>query len=413
MLKRPTPGNAKLLKELNQFLVIEALWQHGSLSRTDLARITGLTAPTVGEIVKGLLEDQFLLERESQPGSMVGRRAVPLELDPRGGTAIGILLGVTHARVLAVDLLGGILARQVLPVPEGVTPAALVAELAQVTRAMAAQVKPRRLLGVGCGLHGLVDHETGTMRFAPHFGWRNVPFAEMLSRTLGVPVVADNGVRCGALGELWFGAAKGLRDFVSVAVGTGIGSAIVLDGRLLRGAGGSAGEIGHFTVDVAGPLCSCGQYGCLEALASGPAIARRAVRLIKQGAPSAITSLVADLEDTTAEIVARAAAMGDAVAGQVMQEAGTYLGIVVANLVKLLNPQRVLVGGGVSRAGDLLLEPMRQALAARALDPAMAKLPICLTALDSDAGALGGAAQVLERFFKGHSLPAYLEVIRR
>ncbi|HWI62938.1 MAG TPA: ROK family transcriptional regulator [Symbiobacteriaceae bacterium] len=413
MLKRPTPGNAKLLKELNQFLVLEALRQHGSLARTDLARITGLTAPTIGLIVKGLLDEGYLLERETQPGTMVGRRAVPLELNPRAGIAIGINLGITHARVLAVDLLGGVQDRQVLTVPPNSTPEELVAQLTVTVREMVAQLKPRRLLGVGCGLHGLVDHESGTMRFAPHFGWRNVPFAELLSRSLGVAVIADNDVRCMTLGELWFGAGKGVRDFVCVAVGTGIGSGIVLDGRLHRGAFGSAGEIGHFTVDVAGPLCSCGSYGCVEALASGPAIARRAVKLVKQGSPSVLTTMVSDLDDVTAELVARAAAAGDAVGKQVMHEAGTYLGIVVANLVKLLNPQRVLIGGGVARAGDLLLEPLRQSLASRALDPVMAALPVCPIALDADAGAMGGAAQVLERFFKGESLPAYLEIIGR
>lgn len=413
MIKRPTPGNAKLLKELNQFLVMEALRQHGSLARTDLARITGLTAPTVGLIVKGLLEEGYLLERESQPGTMVGRRAVPLEVNARAGIAIGINLGITHARVLAVDMLGGIQARQILAVPAKVTPELLVKQLTEAVRAMVAELKPRRLLGVGCGLHGLVDHEQGVMRFAPHFGWRNVPFAGMLTQSLGVSVVADNDVRCMTLGELWFGAGKGLRNFVCVAVGTGVGSGIVLDGRLHRGAFGSAGEIGHFTVDVAGPLCSCGSYGCAEALASGPAIARRAVRLIKQGSPSAISDMVGDLEEVTAEVVARAAAEGDSVGKQVMQEAGTYLGIVVANLAKLLNPERVLIGGGVARAGDLLLEPLRQSLAARALDPAMAALPVCPIALDGDAGAMGGAAQVLERFFKGESLPAYLEIIDR
>lgn len=413
MQKRQTPGNAKLLKELNQFLVLEALRQHGSLARSELARLTGLTAPTVGLIVKGLLEDGYLLERDTQPGPMVGRRAVPLELNPRAGIAIGVNLGITHARVIAADLLGGIHARHGFTVPPGVTPDWLVAQLTAYIRQILDEVKPRRLLGVGCGLHGLVDHERGVMRFAPHFGWHNVPFADLLSKSLGVAVVADNGVRSMTLGELWFGAGKGLRNFVCVAVGTGIGSGIVLEGRLHRGASDSAGEIGHFTVDLGGPLCSCGSYGCVEALASGPAIARRAVKLIKQGTPSRISGMVADLEEVTAETVARAAAAGDALAKQIMQEAGTYLGVVVANLVKLLNPERVLIGGGVARSGDLLLEPLRQSLAARALDPAMASLPVCLAALDADAGAMGGAAQVLERFFKGETLHAYLEIINR
>ena len=413
MQRRLVPGNAKLLKELNEFQTLDALRRNGAMARSQLARLTGLTAPTVGVIVGSLLEQGLLLERESQPGAVVGRRAVPLEINPRAGTAIGINLGVTHALMLAVDLNGQVQARARFDVRAEMSPQEMIDRLGAGIGGLGADVTPMRRVGGGAGLHGLVNHDAGVLRFAPHFGWRDVPFTALLSRALGWPVVADNGVRCMALGELWFGAGRGVNNFVCVAVGTGIGSAIVLDGRLYRGVHGTAGEIGHVTIDVEGPQCHCGSYGCLETLASGPAIARRAVRLIKQGMPSAITAMVVALEDVTAETVARAAASGDAVAVRILQEAGTHLGIAVANLAKTLNPEMVLIGGGVSQAGERLLEPLRQGMVARALDEAARRLPVRRIALGGDAGALGAAALVLEKFFKGSTVPAVLEMIER
>jgi predicted NBD/HSP70 family sugar kinase len=417
MAKQPVPGNARLLKDLNRFQVLDALRRGGPMARSELARLTGLTAPTVGTIVGSLVAEGVLLEQAAAPGPGLGRRAVPVAINPDGAVAVGINVGITHVRVAVVDLLGQVRARETLTVeageavpstgrPEasdrvapapgrtGPDPAHLAARIAQTAHRLLAAAGAQRVLGAGAGLHGLVAHETGVVRFAPHFGWRDVPFAALLSEALQLPVVADNGVRCMALGELRFGAGRGVPNFVCVAVGTGIGAAIVLDGKLYRGAGGTAGEIGHVTVDVTGPHCQCGSRGCLETLASGPAIARRA------GARSA-------------EQVHRAALAGGDGARQTLAEAGEYLGIAAANLAKTLNPELVLIGGGVSGAGEFLLEPLRRSLAARSLDPGSGPLPVRPVALGPEAGVVGAAALVLDRFFQAGAVPAALQLIDR
>nr|WP_280953568.1 ROK family transcriptional regulator [Symbiobacterium terraclitae] len=373
---------------MNQYQILDALRRHGSLARSELARITGLTPPTVGAITAALLADGLLLEGEGLPAASAGRRAVPLSLNAEWGVAIGVLLSITRAQVLAVDLGGAVRGRAEFAVRSGAQPGEVADGIAAAVQRVVAEVRPRRVIGAGAALHGLVDHAGGVMRFAPHFGWRDVPFAAMLAERLELPVVADNDVRCMALGELWFGAGRGVQNFVCVRVGTGIGAGIVLDGSLFRGGRALAGEIGHFTVDLNGPLCHCGSRGCLETVASGPAIARRA-----------------GMESATA--VARAAEAGDARALQALADAGTHVGVAIANLAKTLDPELVLIGGGVARAGEHLLAPLRRAIAAHALDQ-RAVVPVHPVALGDDAAAVGAAALVLERFFRGGAVPAVL-----
>ncbi|MCG0237731.1 MAG: ROK family transcriptional regulator [Firmicutes bacterium] len=409
----PTPGNPSLLKELNQFLILDALRRYGSLSRSDLARITGLTPPTVGVIVKGLLEEGYLVEQASLPGSGVGRRPVPLALNPQAGIAVGVNVSPTKVLILAVNLLGQIQARRSFAIAAGASAEDVLEQVIGNVREMLAELRPRRVFGVGVGLHGPVDHQRGLLRFAPHLGWRNVPVADLLGAALPGPVVVDNGVRCMAQGELWFGAARGIENLVCVAVGTGIGAAIVLDGRLYRGADGIAGEIGHVTVDVEGPRCDCGNYGCLETLASGPAIARQAARRLKQGVPSLLVDWGLDPDSLAAADVARAALAGDELSRQVFAEAGMYLGIAIANLAKTLNPSRILIGGGVAQAGDLLLEPLRRTLAQRTEGLLPGEVPVEPIQLGADAGAIGAACLVLERFFRGDTVPQILDFIER
>jgi len=411
--RNPTPGNPSLLKELNQFLILDTLRRQGALSRSELSRVTGLTPPTVGIIVKGLLEEGYLVEQASTPGAGIGRRPVPVALNPRAGVAVGVNVSSTKVVILSLNLLGQVQARRSFPIPAGTDPEVVFGQVVDKIRAMLADIRPRRVFGVGVGLHGLVDHEQGLLRFAPHLGWRNVPVGDLLAASLPGPVVVDNGVRCMAQGELWFGAARGVENLVCVAVGTGIGSAIVLEGRLYRGADGVAGEIGHVTVDVEGPRCDCGNYGCLETLASGPAIARQAARRIKAGNPSLLAEWGLDPDSITAQDVARAALAGDALSRQVFAEAGTYLGIAIANLAKTLNPAQILIGGGVSQAGDLLLEPLRRSLAQRTEGILPGGLPVHPIQLGGDAGAIGAATLVLERFFRGDTVPQILDFIVR
>jgi glucokinase len=232
-------------------------------------------------------------------------------------------------------------------------------------------------IGVGAGAPGPLDTSSGMVLLTPNLGWVDYPLAARLREGLGLPVVIDNDANCAVLGEWWMGAARGTRHAIGFTIGTGIGGGIIVDGRLYHGASDCAGEIGHTTIDSNGRRCACGNYGCLEAYASGPAIARRATEAIEAGAESRLPALVdGDLSRITAQLVYEAAEAGDELAREVVHDTAHFLGAGVANLVNIFNPEVVVVCGGVRRAGDLLFAPLRREVARRAFKPAVAAVRI-------------------------------------
>lgn len=249
------------------------------------------------------------------------------------------------------------------------------------------------IVGVGIGAPGPLDTARGVVIVTPNLGWRDVPLRDLIARASGLEATLDNDANCATLGEWWRGAAQGGRVVVGMTIGTGIGGGIVLDGEIFHGASDVAAEIGHMTIDVTGRRCKCGNYGCVEAYASGPAIAARAVEEIEAGTPSAILELVGgQLDRVTARVVYEAANAGDPFALEVMRDTARFLGAAVANLVNVLNPDVVVVTGGVTRAGNLLLEPLRIEVARRAFKPAVNACRIVPGGLPGTAGVYGAAA---------------------
>ncbi len=257
------------------------------------------------------------------------------------------------------------------------------------------KLSPNQLLGIGMGTPGVVDTQQGVMLSEavniPDWQGRNL--RSELERVIGLPAFLENDANAAGLGEFVFGAGKGCRHFVFVTVGTGIGGAVIINGELVHGAAFAAGELGHIPIDPDGPRCGCGSYGCVEVFASGPAIAQRAREYVLRGAQTQLSSMVAPKE-LTAEHVARAAAEGDALARFVLAEAGKYLGVALAGIVNLLNPDCIAIGGGVAQAGDWLLEPVRWEVHRRALPAATQHLRIVPGQLGTNAGLLGAAALV-------------------
>ncbi|HEU4827773.1 MAG TPA: ROK family protein [Gemmatimonadales bacterium] len=252
-------------------------------------------------------------------------------------------------------------------------------------------------MGIGAGAPGPLDTKRGVVLLTPNLGWVDYPLADRLRERLGLPVAIDNDANCAVLGEWWMGAARGTRHAIGFTIGTGIGGGIILDGRLYHGASDCAGEIGHTTIDSNGRRCACGNYGCLEAYASGPAIARRATEAIEAGAESGLPSLVdGDLSRITAQLVYEAAEAGDELAREVVHDTAHFLGAGVANLVNIFNPEVVVVCGGVRRAGDLLFAPLRREVARRAFKPAVAAVRILPSELETP-GVQGAARAFLER----------------
>jgi glucokinase len=254
------------------------------------------------------------------------------------------------------------------------------------------------ILGVGVGAPGPLDTKRGIVLLTPNLGWVNMPLRQLIHDRLDLPAALDNDANCAVLGEWWVGAARGARHAIGITIGTGIGGGLIIDGQLYHGASDVAGEIGHTTIDTEGRRCKCGNYGCLEAYASGPNIALRAVEELEAGAESRLRALVGgDLQKITAQTVYQAAADGDELALEVVNDTAKFLGVGIGNLLNVFNPEVVVVCGGVTLAGDHLFEPLRREVARRAFKPAVTACRIVPGELAGTAGVYGAAKVFLDQ----------------
>ena len=252
----------------------------------------------------------------------------------------------------------------------------------------------RDFIGIGVGAPGPLDREKGMVLVAPNLGWKDFPLAPRIQSRLNLPTTLDNDANCATFGEWWQGAARGGRNVVGLTIGTGIGGGLILDGALYHGSSDMAGEIGHTTIDLNGRHCKCGNYGCLEAYASAPAIATRAREvLVREEGESAIPAMVdGKFENITAQIVYDAATAGDPIANEIVRDTARYLGAGVANLLNIFNPDIVVIAGGVTAAGDALFVPLRAEVRRRAFSPAVRAVRIVPGALPGTAGVVGAVA---------------------
>ena len=314
-----------------------------------------------------------------------------------GQAVVGVDVGGTKTLLALVDPGGGVRARRRVETPQR-GPEDLVQVLVRELEALLEQAGRRRedVLGLGVGAPGPLDPRSGVVFEPPNLaGWRDVPLAAMLQEAAGIPTWVENDANAAALAEAWVGVGTGVRDLIYITVSTGIGGGLILDGELYHGVSGTAGEVGHMTVEPEGPLCGCGRRGHLEAVASGGAIARMAQEAVRAGRETRLSALPS--QALTAEAVAEAAAQGDALAREIYARAGSYIGLAVASLVNVLNPAMVVFGGGVSKAGDLLLEPVRRVVRERAFRRPAQAAQIVPAGLGDDVGVIGAAAVVYRR----------------
>jgi glucokinase len=274
----------------------------------------------------------------------------------------------------------------------------LVALAGRAIERTRAEAPGAEILGVGVGAPGPLDTRRGVVLLTPNLGWVDMPLRQIIHDRLGLPAALDNDANCAVLGEWWVGAARGSRHAIGITIGTGIGGGLILDGRLYHGASDVAGEIGHTTIDTEGRRCKCGNYGCLEAYASGPNIALRAIEALEAGAESRLPSYVAgDLRQLTAQTVYQAAQDGDELALEVVNDTAKFLGVGIGNLLNVFNPEVVVVCGGVTLAGDHLFVPMRREVSRRAFKPAVAACRIVPGELAGTAGVYGAARVFLDQ----------------
>jgi glucokinase len=275
---------------------------------------------------------------------------------------------------------------------------AVVARIVKLARASLEATRGKTIAGVGIGSPGPLDTARGLVLLTPNLGWTNFPLRDRITEALGLPATLDNDANCAIFGEWWRGAARGAEHVVGLTIGTGIGGGIVLNGQIYHGASDIAGEIGHMTIDSTGRRCKCGNYGCLEAYASGPAIAARAVEGVEAGADTSLPDYVkGDLKQITAQVVYEAAHDGDEYAREVVHDTAKVLGAGVANIINIFNPQVVVICGGVTLAGDQLFVPLRSEVKRRAFKPAANACRIVPGELSGTAGVYGAAAVFMRR----------------
>src|SRR3954468_380576 len=379
-------GSLSSLRELNRGRVIESLRALGVASRAELARATGLSPATVSTLVGELVETGIVVDAPGGTGRPAhgGRPPALIALDPSGGVALGIDFGKRHLAVAVAALNHEILAERWREMHEDYdarTGMDGAAELAAQALEHAG-IAPDRVLGVGLGLAGPIHRSTGTIGSSAILpGWTGVRVAEEMGNRLALPVHVDNDANLGALAEFHWGAGRDASALVYLKLATGIGAGLVIGGRLFHGAGGTAGEIGHTTIDEAGPICRCGNRGCLETFAGAPAI----VELLK---PSLAP-------DVTVEAIVEHALDGHLGAKRAIGDAGRHVGSALANLCNLFNPELIVVGGTLAGPGDVLLEPMREAVQRRAIPSPAEDVQIVTAMLGERAEMLGTVALVL------------------
>ncbi len=387
-------GNKDLIRAINRSLVLNSIKAHGPIGRADVARQTKLSPATVTAISAALIEENLIME-VSTGASSGGRPPILLAINPKGGYVIGIKLRDDSAVCALTDLEATILARSSIKL-SGHDPEQVVSDLSELVSEMIRTQKIRKssILGVGVGLGGIVDSEQGILRQSPIYGdrWREVPLRAMLEKKMKVSVYLENDVNTLTLTEKWFGSGQGLDNFLTITVGRGIGLGIVLNGQFYRGQGGGAGELGHTVVDPNGPACGCGKRGCLEAYIGDPGLIRIANEAYER---NEIPVRLKRVEELLALADAR-----NSSALKIYSDAGQILGQMIANVINLFNPQRIIIGGEGTRAGEYLFSSMRTAVRQNTMPGLYKENIVQVDPWGDDAWARGAAGFVLHKLFE-------------
>jgi N-acetylglucosamine repressor len=400
MIKMSQLGNRDLMRAMNRSIILNVIKTKGEIARAEIARQTGLSPATVTAITAELIEDDLVFEKAAGDSSG-GRPPILLAVNPSGGYVVGIKLTETHAIGALTDLEANVITKKTILL-ESQEPSEVVCELALLSTELmvAAGLPQTKLLGVGIGLAGIIDYAQGILRQSPFFSWRDLPLRSLLQAQLHVPVYVDNDVNTLTHAEKWFGSGQGIHNFLVITVGRGIGMGIVINGQFYRGASGGAGEFGHITIEHNGRACSCGKQGCLEALVSEPGLLQTAAIAASNGHLPVVDTIEEFLTLVEQE---------NPTAVQILNDAGKLLGRAIANVVNVLNPKKIILGGEGVRLGDPFFQPMKDEIFNNATAVLTADLQIQVEPWGDDAWARGAASQVLRELFES---PVHREAIQ-
>jgi len=398
-LKKAT-ADFHLVRSINRNIILNKIAESKAISRADIARKTNLNPATVANIVNDLLKEDLV--REIGKGSSNGgKRPILLEINPRAFCQVGVYI-VDEIIAGVVDFKGETISylEEVLNIEkEGELKIELVIECIHRVIEQTG-ISSNRIRGIGVGVTGLVDSHSGIVKFAPNIGWREITLRNILEKEFNLPIYIDNDVKATAIGELWFGAARGRKNFILVDVGPGVGSAVVIDGKIYRGASERAGEIGHTFLRHNSLRCKCGNYGCLETFVSDKIIVERVKTELKSGRSSLILELVKDMDSVTLEIIFEAARNNDTLANKIIQDVGEDLGIGIANAINTLDPELIIINGRTTTIGGDLLIPIIQQSIRKHIFGEVVRIPeIIVGELCYKPKCLGPAALVLQKEF--------------
>lgn len=389
-------GDQESLRQVNLSTVLTHLRQNAPVSRAALAEMTGLNRATITRLVRELIEHGFVRETGVQ-SVRAGRPSILLQLDPDAGCIVGAEIEVKFGSIILTDLAARILWRQEIDFGDSDEPDAILNSMAELIRqaCLKAEESNRHVLGLGMSLPGLVDVSSGVLLFAPNMRWSDVPVRQWLEHEFNLPIYVDNKANMAALAESYFGSARDSDYVLYINITAGVGAGIVLNQRILPGASGLAGEVGHMTIDPDGPSCNCGSCGCWETYVSALAVFRRVREAILAGGQSQLAEVVQDgFERITIPLMVEAARHRDQVALAAFEETGYYLGVGLANLINAFNPQKVVLGGYVTQAYEFLFPVIQKTVQERALRwPREATQMVVATYLN-DASLMGSVATV-------------------
>jgi len=395
-------GSLELMKKINKSIILDTIRIYGPISRAEISQKTNLSPTTVSTLTENLVKEEYIKEI-GEGKSRGGRRPILLKFNSNAHFIVGVKLDAKKVTLALTNLKLSIINKENKTM-ENMNKSWVARQIINFVRRTAREssIKLEKIIGIGVGTIGLVDTEKGIVEEAINIGWKNIPLKDLIKEELNnIPVYIDNVANLAALGEKQAGIARKAKNLVYLHLGGGIGAGIILNGKIYEGSNGSAGEIGHTTVEPNGPRCKCGNRGCLENFASGRAIASRAISGLLAGRETLINKITAgSIDKVTAEIVTEAAKEGDEFALEIWRETAEYLGIAIANLINVYNPEMIIIGGGVAQAGNFLFEPLKRVVKERALPRAVKVVKIVPSQLKDDASLIGAAALALEKTFK-------------
>lgn len=384
------------VKNFNKHAIIDLIrFTPNGISRIELARELGLTRAAITATINDL--QTVDLVREVKGKHPNGRKPIVLEINPKRGYVVGVDIGATHITTLLANYSAQVIDEFEKGIDISSGPEIVLDQVFEMIGVLSIRsgVVLEKIQAIGVGVPGPVVTGSGMVSDPPIMpGWNHFPIEQYLGAKLNHPVTVANDAEMGAVGEWAYGAGRGERNLAYVKVGRGIGAGLFLNGQIYHGSTGSAGEIGHITIDENGPMCSCGNRGCLEAMAGGNAVAVNAVSKLKQGGRSSLSS-IKPIESITSRNVIDEAFRGDLLSQQIMIDAGYHLGTAIAGLVNMFNPSMVIIGGNMARIGDLMLEPIRKTVQERSLRLASSNLRIATALLGKRSSGMGAIVEAL------------------